>query len=105
MFFSGDPTSRKRVDMGGRSNKERDRQVLLEQTREERRRRLAMRLQNSSATKIQVCPCGWSVTRDRDPGSSWGLPLSSPKLALFRGRVYLCVRQCVYSLLYLRSRL
>ena len=55
MFFSGDPTSRKRVDMGGRSNKERDRQVLLEQTREERRRRLALRLQNSSATKIQVC--------------------------------------------------
>lgn len=55
MFFSGDPTSRKRVDMGGRSNKERDRQVLLEQTREERRRRLALRLQNSSATKIQKC--------------------------------------------------
>ena len=55
MFFSGDPTSRKRVDLGGRSNKERDRQVLLEQTREERRRRLALRLQNSSATKIQVC--------------------------------------------------
>ncbi|XP_048570079.1 E3 ubiquitin-protein ligase UPL6 [Triticum urartu] len=55
MFFSGDPTSRKRVDLGGRSNKERDRQVLLEQTREERRRRLALRLQNSSATKIQKC--------------------------------------------------
>jgi ubiquitin-protein ligase E3 C len=69
MFFSGDPTSRKRVDMGGRSSKERDRQVLLEQTREERRRRLALRLQNSSATKIQVCferRPGGSVTRDRD---------------------------------------
>jgi hypothetical protein len=56
MFFSGDPSARKRVDLGGRSNKERDRKVLLDQTREERRRRQALRLQNSSATKIQVCP-------------------------------------------------
>ncbi|KAF0927506.1 hypothetical protein E2562_034000 [Oryza meyeriana var. granulata] len=55
MFFSGDPTARKRVDLGGRSSKERDRQVLLEQTREERRRRLGLRLQNNSATKIQKC--------------------------------------------------
>ncbi|KAK3137442.1 hypothetical protein QOZ80_5BG0452280 [Eleusine coracana subsp. coracana] len=53
MFFSGDPSARKRVDLGGRSNKERDRKVLLDQTREERRRRQALRLQNSSATKIQ----------------------------------------------------
>jgi ubiquitin-protein ligase E3 C len=57
MFFSGDPSARKRVDLGGRSNKERDRKVLLDQTREERRRRQALRLQNSSATRIQVGPC------------------------------------------------
>nr|CAB3464020.1 unnamed protein product [Digitaria exilis] len=55
MFFSGDPSARRRVDLGGRSNKERDRKVLLEQTREERRRRQGLRLQNASATKIQVC--------------------------------------------------
>uniref|UniRef100_A0A0D9WD29 HECT-type E3 ubiquitin transferase n=1 Tax=Leersia perrieri TaxID=77586 RepID=A0A0D9WD29_9ORYZ len=55
MFFSGDPTARKRVDLGGRSNKERDRQALLDKTREDRRRRLGLRLQNSSATKIQKC--------------------------------------------------
>lgn len=55
MFFSGDPSARRRVDLGGRSSKERDRKVLLEQTREERRRRQGLRLQNSSATKIQVC--------------------------------------------------
>ncbi|XP_062179642.1 E3 ubiquitin-protein ligase UPL6-like [Phragmites australis] len=53
MFFSGDPSARKRVDLGGRSSKERDRKVLLEQTREERRRRQGLRLQTSSATKIQ----------------------------------------------------
>ncbi|KAF8727100.1 hypothetical protein HU200_019606 [Digitaria exilis] len=53
MFFSGDPSARRRVDLGGRSNKERDRKVLLEQTREERRRRQGLRLQNASATKIQ----------------------------------------------------
>jgi ubiquitin-protein ligase E3 C len=55
MFFSGDPSARRRVDLGGRSSKERDRKVLLEQTREERRRRQGLRLQNTSATKIQVC--------------------------------------------------
>ncbi|KAL6897777.1 hypothetical protein ACP4OV_006736 [Aristida adscensionis] len=53
MFFSGDPSARKRVDLGGRSSKERDRKVLLEQTREERRRRQGLRLQNTSATRIQ----------------------------------------------------
>ncbi|WVZ96612.1 hypothetical protein U9M48_042228 [Paspalum notatum var. saurae] len=54
MFFSGDPSAaRRRVDLGGRSSKERDRKVLLEQTREERRRRQGLRLQNTSATKIQ----------------------------------------------------
>ncbi|XP_028786892.1 E3 ubiquitin-protein ligase UPL6 [Neltuma alba] len=55
MFFSGDPSTRKRVDLGGRSSKERDRQKLLEQTRLERNRRLWLRQQNSSAVKIQKC--------------------------------------------------
>lgn len=54
MFFSGDPSTRKRVDLGGRSTKERDRQKLLEQTRLERNRRLWLRQQNSAAIKIQV---------------------------------------------------
>ncbi|XWS53476.1 hypothetical protein CRYUN_Cryun10bG0004400 [Craigia yunnanensis] len=53
MFFTGDPTNRKRVDLGGRSSKERDRQKLLEQTRLERNRRLWLRQQNSAALKIQ----------------------------------------------------
>ncbi|KAL6519741.1 E3 ubiquitin-protein ligase upl6 [Orobanche minor] len=55
MFFSGDHSTRKRVDLGGRSSKERDRQKLLEQTRLERNRRLWMRQQNSAALKIQKC--------------------------------------------------
>ncbi|XP_038719219.1 E3 ubiquitin-protein ligase UPL6 [Tripterygium wilfordii] len=55
MFFSGDPSTRKRVDLGGRSTKERDRQKLLEQTRLERNRRLWLRQQNSAALKIQKC--------------------------------------------------
>ncbi|XP_048321213.2 E3 ubiquitin-protein ligase UPL6 [Ziziphus jujuba] len=55
MFFSGDPSTRKRVDLGGRSTKERDRQKLLEQTRLERNRRLWLRQQNSAAIKIQKC--------------------------------------------------
>lgn len=59
MFFSGDPSTRKRVDLGGRSSKERDRQKLLEQTRLERNRRLFQRQQNSAATKIQKCFRAW----------------------------------------------
>ncbi|KAL8161899.1 hypothetical protein V2J09_013388 [Rumex salicifolius] len=55
MFFSGDSSTRKRVDLGGRSSKERDRQKLLEQTRLERNRRFFQRQQNSSAIKIQKC--------------------------------------------------
>ncbi|XP_070041037.1 E3 ubiquitin-protein ligase UPL6 [Nicotiana tomentosiformis] len=55
MFFSGDPSTRKRVDLGGRSSKERDRQKLLEQTRLERNRRLWLRQQNCAAIKIQKC--------------------------------------------------
>ncbi|KAK7388042.1 hypothetical protein VNO78_22844 [Psophocarpus tetragonolobus] len=55
MYFSGDPSTRKRVDLGGRSSKERDRKNLLEQTRVERNRRLWLRQQNSAALKIQKC--------------------------------------------------
>jgi len=54
MFFNGDSTARKRVDLGGRSSKERDRQVLLEEARVERKRRLELRQQTSAAIKIQV---------------------------------------------------
>ncbi|KAK9934026.1 hypothetical protein M0R45_021191 [Rubus argutus] len=61
MFFSGDSSTRKRVDLGGRSTKERDRQKLLEQTRLERNRRLWLRQQNSAATKIQKCFRGRKV--------------------------------------------
>ncbi|KAF6175464.1 hypothetical protein GIB67_021954 [Kingdonia uniflora] len=61
MFFSGDSTSRKRVDLGGRSSKERDRQKLLEQTRLERERRLGLRKENSAALKIQKCFRGRTV--------------------------------------------
>ncbi|XP_051127667.1 E3 ubiquitin-protein ligase UPL6 isoform X2 [Andrographis paniculata] len=61
MFFSGDPSTRKRVDLGGRSTKERDRQKLLEQTRLERNRRQWARQQNSAALKIQKCFRGKKV--------------------------------------------
>ncbi|KAG2271734.1 hypothetical protein Bca4012_073965 [Brassica carinata] len=53
MFFSGDPSTRKRVDLGGRSTKERDARKLLEQTRMERNRRLLQKQQNAAALKIQ----------------------------------------------------
>ncbi|KAH0927084.1 hypothetical protein HID58_019340 [Brassica napus] len=53
MFFSGDPSTRKRVDLGGRSTKERDAPKLLEQTRMERNRRLLQKQQNAAALKIQ----------------------------------------------------
>lgn len=63
MFFSGDPSTRKRVDLGGRSSKERDRQKLLEQTRLERNRRLFQRQQNSAAIKIQKCYRAWKAVQ------------------------------------------
>ncbi|KAJ0238427.1 E3 ubiquitin-protein ligase UPL6 [Hirschfeldia incana] len=53
MFFSGDPSTRKRVDLGGRSTKEGDARKVLEQTRIERSRRLLHKQQNSAALKIQ----------------------------------------------------
>ncbi|KAI4369501.1 hypothetical protein MLD38_017936 [Melastoma candidum] len=55
MFFSGDPSARKRVALGGKSSKERDRQKLVEQTRLQRERRCYLRKQTSSAIKIQKC--------------------------------------------------
>ncbi|XP_073008655.1 E3 ubiquitin-protein ligase UPL6 isoform X1 [Typha latifolia] len=61
MFFSGDASARKRVDLGGRSSKERDRQMLLDQTRLERKRRLGLRQQTSAAIKIQKCFRGRKV--------------------------------------------
>ncbi|KHN03256.1 E3 ubiquitin-protein ligase UPL6 [Glycine soja] len=63
MFFSGDPFTRKRVDLGGRSSKERDRKNLLEQTRVERNRRLWLRQQNSAVLKIQKCFRGRKAVR------------------------------------------
>ncbi|KAG6575142.1 E3 ubiquitin-protein ligase UPL6, partial [Cucurbita argyrosperma subsp. sororia] len=62
MFFTGDSSTRKRVDLGGRSSKERDRQKLLEQTRLERNRRLSLRQQNFAALKIQKCFRGRKVS-------------------------------------------
>ncbi|KAJ6429584.1 hypothetical protein OIU84_021061 [Salix udensis] len=53
MFFNGDSSTRKRVDLGGRSSKERDRKKLLEQTRLERNRRLWVKQQYAAAVKIQ----------------------------------------------------
>lgn len=55
MFFSGDPTVKKKVDLGGRSGKERDRQKLLLQTKLEREQRQRWRIQTQSAKQIQVC--------------------------------------------------
>ncbi|KAK4478355.1 hypothetical protein RD792_017645 [Penstemon davidsonii] len=55
MFFSGDSSTRKRVDLGGRSSKERDRKKLLEQARLERNQRLWLRQQNTAALNIQEC--------------------------------------------------
>lgn len=67
MFFSGDPSNRKRVDLGGRSSKERDRKKLLEQAKIERNKRSLMRQQNSAALTIQKCFRGRKVVKlERD---------------------------------------
>ncbi|XP_026435029.1 E3 ubiquitin-protein ligase UPL6-like isoform X1 [Papaver somniferum] len=60
MFFSGDST-RKRVDLGGRSSKETDRKKVLEQSRLERQRRQELKQKNASALKIQKCYRGRKV--------------------------------------------
>ncbi|KAF9595339.1 hypothetical protein IFM89_039186 [Coptis chinensis] len=54
MYFSGE-SSRKRVDLGGRSSKERDRDKLVQQTKLERERREKLRIQKASALVIQKC--------------------------------------------------
>ncbi|KAH7436454.1 hypothetical protein KP509_05G020700 [Ceratopteris richardii] len=53
MFFSGDPSTRKKVDLGGRSSKERDRSKLIQQARVEREKRQRLRLETQSAIRIQ----------------------------------------------------
>ncbi|KAJ4871977.1 E3 ubiquitin-protein ligase UPL6 [Raphanus sativus] len=53
MFFSGDHSTRKRVDLGGRSTKEGDARKVLEQTKVERSRRLLQKQHNSASLKIQ----------------------------------------------------
>lgn len=63
MFFSGDPSNRKRVDLGGRSSKERDRKKLLEQAKLERNKRSQQRQQNSAALTIQKCFRGRKVVK------------------------------------------
>ncbi|CAH1453191.1 unnamed protein product [Lactuca virosa] len=63
MFFSGDPSNRKRVDLGGRSSKERDRKKLLEQAKLERNKRSQLRQQNSAALTIQKCFRGRKVVK------------------------------------------
>ena len=79
MFFTGDSSTRKRVDLGGRSSKERDRQKLLEQTRLERNRRLSLRQQNFAALKIQVLFYFYIVLT-----SSWSWVLIMIRVAEFR---------------------
>lgn len=59
--FSGDPTSKKKVDLGGRSGKERDREKLLQQTKLEREQRQTRRMQMQSAKQIQVCVYVWRI--------------------------------------------
>ena len=54
MFFSGDPSSKRKVDLGGRSSKERDRGKLLEIAKVERKKRQRFRLETQSAIIIQV---------------------------------------------------
>ncbi|KAK1277859.1 E3 ubiquitin-protein ligase UPL6 [Acorus gramineus] len=63
MFFSGDSSARKRVDLGGRSTKERDRKKLLEETHLERKRRMEFRQRNAAALTFQRILRGRSVVR------------------------------------------
>lgn len=51
--FSGDPFAKKKVALGGRSGKERDREKLLHQTKLEREQRQIKRIQIQSAKQIQ----------------------------------------------------
>eukprot|EP00250_Pteridium_aquilinum_P021803 c25229_g2_i1 orf=816-2942(+) len=53
MYFPGDPSTRKKIDLGGRSSKEKDRSKLLEQARIEREKRQRHSLETQSAIKLQ----------------------------------------------------
>lgn len=53
MFFTGDPSSRRKVDLGGRSNKEEDRLKHVERVRQEREQRQRLRQRTLSAIRIQ----------------------------------------------------
>ena len=55
MFFSGDPSRQKKVDLGGRSSKESERQRYLQQTKLAREQRQMLRQQTLSALVIQKC--------------------------------------------------
>ncbi|GJR37050.1 E3 ubiquitin protein ligase UPL6 [Tanacetum coccineum] len=60
---SGDYANKKRVDLGGRSSREKDRKKLLEQAKLERNQRLWLRQQNSAALVIQKCFRGRKVVK------------------------------------------
>ncbi|GLJ07012.1 hypothetical protein SUGI_0055420 [Cryptomeria japonica] len=55
MFFSGDSSRQKKVDLGGRSSRERDRQKYLDETRIAREQRQRFRHHTLTAIKIQKC--------------------------------------------------
>ncbi|KAH9311826.1 hypothetical protein KI387_026861, partial [Taxus chinensis] len=55
MFFSGDSSRQRKVDLGGRSNRERDRQKYLDETKHAREQRLRFRHHTNTAIKIQKC--------------------------------------------------
>ena len=55
MFFSGNPSRQKKVDLGGRSSRESERQRYLQQTKLAREQRQRLRQQTLSALVIQKC--------------------------------------------------
>ncbi|GLT58392.1 hypothetical protein SLA2020_312880 [Shorea laevis] len=55
MFLTGESTTRKRVNLRGRSRKEMDRDTLMEQVRLKRNRRLQLQQDSKAALKIQKC--------------------------------------------------
>lgn len=52
--FTGDATRSKKVSLGGRSRAAETREEVLERTRLEREKRAKLKLDNKSATVIQV---------------------------------------------------
>lgn len=53
MFFQGEITTKKKVDLSGSKKKE-SRESVLAKAKKERERRLRQKLENESAIKIQV---------------------------------------------------